>query len=294
MTISIGHEKKDCNIVTLTPFIICVCKEKVVIHEDKHFVSLSGDSAIPPTVSGNDTASTTCTTSIKVPRFMTIYYFVMLLYNTLFHFLPNSALAPKSRAEKGQAVYVRVFGDKTVFYHCVGGFVGYQNAFEYFTQDAIQNVIDFICGNSRSLYEDCHLNFIGESKSWITAQNRDKESNKTGFSLIGGHITGPGHGTVHLRRPWGQFSTQMDEGVAPQGWDSFWSNEDQSKTIYYAEYASWGLGANNTDRVPWDHKLKPKQIHSEENTTLMDPHGSFDCIFFILFHCYISFLFDTT
>ncbi|KAL4195880.1 hypothetical protein AMTRI_Chr04g180530 [Amborella trichopoda] len=47
----------------------------------------------------------------------------------------------------------------------------------------------------------------------------------------------------------------MDQLVIPQGWDGFWSEKDKSSTVYYAEYACWGPGANTTGRVPWSHKL---------------------------------------
>ncbi|XP_020528359.1 uncharacterized protein LOC105421304 isoform X1 [Amborella trichopoda] len=78
------------------------------------------------------------------------------------------------------------------------------------------------------------LNFIGKEKSWITVQYRQKGSGETGFSFVGGHITG--HGMVYLGRPWGELSTvvfsnaQIDQLVIPQGgWDGFWSAEDRSK-----------------------------------------------------------------
>ncbi|KAL4195879.1 hypothetical protein AMTRI_Chr04g180520 [Amborella trichopoda] len=275
MTITVGHDgSTDFNNITdaiasippnNTSRVVVEIRpgfyrEKVVIPMDRQFVTLSGDAANPPTISWNDTASTTGTTSKSAAVTVIGNYFIA----TYIQF-ENSAPTPKSGAEKGQAVAARVKGDKAAFYHCA--FVGYQDTLydqqglHYFSKCFIQGTLDFICGNGRSLYEDCHLNFIGESKSWITAQKRDKESNKTGFSFVGGHITGLGHGMVYLGRPWGRFSTvvfsstQMDQLVEPQGWDNFWSNEDRSKTIYYAEYASWGLGANDTGRVPWYHKL---------------------------------------
>lgn len=64
-----------------------------------------------------------------------------------------------------QAVAMNINGDRAVFYKC--RFLGSQDTLlddiglHYFYQCYIEGMIDFICGNARSLYQvHYHLNFL--------------------------------------------------------------------------------------------------------------------------------------
>jgi pectin methylesterase-like acyl-CoA thioesterase len=69
----------------------------------------------------------------------------------------NVAPSPSPGIVGGQAVALRIAGDRTAFYGC--GFYGAQDTLyddrgrHYFKECFIQGSIDFIFGNARSLYE---------------------------------------------------------------------------------------------------------------------------------------------
>jgi pectinesterase len=69
---------------------------------------------------------------------------------------------------------------------------------------------------------------------------------------------------VYLGRPWRAFSKtvfircELPKQIATTGWDN-WSNPENEKTVYYAEYKNKGEGADNTNRVSWSKQLTDKE-----------------------------------
>jgi pectin methylesterase-like acyl-CoA thioesterase len=72
-------------------------------------------------------------------------------------FEKNTAPSPPQGIVGGQAVALRIAGDRAAFYGC--GFYGAQDTLNddhgrhYFVECFIQGSIDFIFGSARSLYE---------------------------------------------------------------------------------------------------------------------------------------------
>lgn len=68
----------------------------------------------------------------------------------------NSAPMPDVRGSGGQAVAMRISGDKAAFHDC--HFIGYQDTLcddrgrHFFKDCYIQGTVDFIFGNGKSLY----------------------------------------------------------------------------------------------------------------------------------------------
>lgn len=128
----------------------------------------------------------------------------------------------------GQALAVRIHGDRAAFYNC--RFLGYQDtllddAGHHFFKDCfIEGTVDFIFGRGKSLYVNCIINVLGDDQmTVITAQNREKPTEDAGFSFVHCKVTGTGSGT-YLGRAWMPspktvFSyTEIGAHITPGGW----------------------------------------------------------------------------
>ncbi|KAL3648138.1 hypothetical protein CASFOL_009106 [Castilleja foliolosa] len=250
-----------------------VYREKVNIPRRMSFITLVGKGSDPPTITGNDTASTvrsgrdgnplstfqSATVAIDADYFMAI--------NVKFE---GGNTAPHVVGLLGgQAVALRISGTKAAFYNC--SFFGSQDTLydhkglHYFTHCFIQGSVDFIFGYGTSLYENCKLNSVSKKVASVTAQKRTNSSISSGFSFKNCSITGSG--PIYLGRAWGDYSrvvfsyTFMDKIVISQGW-SDWGKINRDQRVYYGEYKCNGAGANLTGRVRWarvltDDEAKP-------------------------------------
>ncbi|KAL1542627.1 pectinesterase [Salvia divinorum] len=212
-----------------------VYREKVNIPKTMRFVTLVGNASDPPTITGNDTAST------------------------------NSA--PHVVGRRGeQAAALRISGTKAAFYSC--SFYGSQDTLydhkglHYFNNCLIQGSVDFIFGYGTSLYENCYLNSVTKKVASVTAQKRSDSSIASGFSFKNCTVTGSG--SIYLGRAWGDYSrvvfsyTFLDKIVLPQGW-SDWGKTSRDRKVYYGEYKCSGGGANVTGRVTWARVLTDEE-----------------------------------
>lgn len=173
----------------------------------------------------------------------------------------------------GQALAISVLSDKAVFKHC--RFTGYQDTLfanwgrQYFVDSFISGAVDYIFGNATAVFERDEIHSI--APGYITAQSRLHADEKTGYVVRNSRITTEnleGHG-VSLGRPWRPYSrvvyigTEMDGGVAPQGFQ-IWRKGDDPSTMFYAEFNSRGPGATTQARAPFVKQLTPKQAKAFE------------------------------
>ncbi|KAL9239416.1 hypothetical protein vseg_013742 [Gypsophila vaccaria] len=247
-----------------------VYREKINIPKTKGFISFVGDVKAPPTITGNDTASSVphaaghSSSSFNTFQTATVAinsdYFVAL--NIIFE---NTA--PHEVGKTGeQAVALRISGDKAAFYNC--SFLGSQDTLYdhkglHFYRDCfIQGSVDFIFGYARSFYQNCTLNSISKKVASVTAQKRTVTTMSSGFSFMNCNVTGSGH--VYLGRAWGDYSrvvfsfTFLDQLVLPQAW-SIWGKPTRNSTVYYGEYRCSGPGSNMSGRVPWARALTDEE-----------------------------------
>ncbi|KAL3515159.1 hypothetical protein ACH5RR_022061 [Cinchona calisaya] len=224
-----------------------IYREKIVVPADKPFITMSGTEASNTTITWNDTGEIydSPTMAILASDFVGRY---LTIQNTF--------------GKSGKAVALRVSGDKAAFYGCM--IVSYQDTLlddagrHYYSNCYIEGGVDFICGNAASLFEMCHLHSTAENEGAITAQQRSSPLENTGFTFLGGKITG--NGSTVLGRPWGPYSrvvfalTYMSSVILPQGWDD-WGDPSKQSTAYYGEYKCYGPGANRSNRVKWSHSL---------------------------------------
>ncbi len=165
----------------------------------------------------------------------------------------------------GQALAIRVDGDRVVFRHC--RFLGWQDTVflnrgrQYFEDCYIAGHVDFIFGAATAWFERCHIHCL--RSGYISAAST-YDYQPFGFVFSHCKITGEPEAKTYLGRPWRDFSnanymnTEMSDVVRPEGWQN-WNLPEREKTARYSEFNSSGPGSNSKARVPWSHQLTKAQ-----------------------------------
>lgn len=169
----------------------------------------------------------------------------------------------------GQAVAVRIDGDRVIFNNC--RFLGFQDTLyphgeksrQYYKNCYIEGTVDFIFGWSTAVFEDCEI-FCKKGGGYITAASTPEDA-PYGFVFLNCRITGDAPAnSFYLGRPWRPhaktvfLNTTMGNQIKPEGWHN-WNKPEAEKTTYYGEYRSTGPGAQPSARVEWSHQLKESE-----------------------------------
>lgn len=162
----------------------------------------------------------------------------------------------------GQALAIRVDGDRVVFRNC--RFLGWQDTIllnrgrQYFEDCYIEGHVDFIFGAATAFFDRCHIHCLKDG--YITAASTP-DNQPFGFVFSHCKITGASPEVkTYLGRPWRAFSdvmylnTEMSAVVRAVGWHN-WNFPEREKTSRYAEFNSTGPGANPRERVAWSRQL---------------------------------------
>ncbi|MCX2680003.1 pectinesterase family protein [Galbibacter sp. EGI 63066] len=166
----------------------------------------------------------------------------------------------------GQAVAVRIDGDKVVFENC--RFLGNQDTLylhgkqsrQYYKDCYIEGTVDFIFGWSTGFFENCVIHC--KNKGYITAASTTKET-EYGMVFKNCKITGEGKDTFYLGRPWRDYAKTVwidcyfEDHIKAEGWHN-WNKPKAEKTAFYAEYNSSGPGTSRK-RVKWAKQLTAEQ-----------------------------------
>jgi pectinesterase len=163
-----------------------------------------------------------------------------------------------SAGNKGQALALRVDGDRVTFRNC--RFLGWQDTIlanrgrQYFGHCEITGAVDFIFGGATAYFDDCHIRVAGNG--YITAPSTPIDQ-AYGLVFLNCQISGNAKTVqTYLGRPWRPYGssvfigTFMTEVIRPTGWNN-WSKPEREKTARFAEFASTGPGANTASRVAW-------------------------------------------
>ena len=182
----------------------------------------------------------------------------------------------------GQAVAVRVDGDKVKFVNC--RFLGFQDTLyphgeksrQYYKNCYVEGTIDFIFGWSTAVFDSCRI--FCKSGGCITAAST-LEMTPYGFIFRNCKITGDApDGSFYLGRPWRPFAKVvymnccLDAVIHPDGWSN-WENTRNERTAYYAEYNNTGSGFQPERRVPWSHQLTSEE---SKNYTIQNIFGDWN------------------
>ncbi len=242
-----------------------VYKEKLVLAASKTNVSLIGEDAKTTVVTHDDFAQKKNKFGEEMGTTGSSSFFVFGE-----GFYAKNITFENSAGPVGQAVAVRVDGDKVVFEQC--RFLGFQDTLyphgdrsrQYYKDCYIEGTVDFIFGWSTAVFENCEI-FSKKGGGYVTAASTE-EAAKHGFVFIDCKLTSDGDpASVYLGRPWRDYAqtvfinTEMGAHIKPEGWHN-WSKPNAEKTSFYAEYGSKGPGATNSKRVTWSHQLTQEEV----------------------------------
>jgi len=183
----------------------------------------------------------------------------------------------------GQALAIRVDGDRAVFRNC--RFLGWQDTIlldrnrQYFENCYICGHVDFIFGAGTAWFEKCHINCLRDG--YVTAASTPVDQ-PYGFVFSHCKITGETPAVkTFLGRPWRIYAstiylnTAMSGVVRPQGWFD-WKKTEAHATAHYAEYNSTGEGANPGGRPDWTRQLKKSEADKITVATVLGGTDGWD------------------
>jgi pectinesterase len=232
-----------------------VYKEKLLLPSSKTNVTLVGTSAHEVTITNDDYASKLNRFGEEMGTTGSSGFYVFGDDFTARDITFENASGPV-----GQAVAVRVNGDRIVFEGC--RFLGFQDTLyphgtgsrQFYKDCFIEGTVDFIFGWSTVWFEACVI--APKSAGYITAASTEALT-PHGFVFSNCRIEGQApKRTVYLGRPWRDHAQTvflncfMDESIKPEGWHN-WNKANAEKKAFYAEYGSCGPGAADTERVSW-------------------------------------------
>lgn len=198
--------------------------------------------------------------------------------------------------DHGQALALRVDGDRAVFNNC--RLLGWQdtlmlsNGRQYFTNCYIEGRVDFIYGSATAVFDHCIIH--SKNGGYVTAANTP-ENKPLGFVFLDCKLTGdpaPWSGSTnpvtatstkipmaYLGRPWRPFASvafvrcELGDHIRPEGWNN-WRNPTNELTARFAEYQSTGPGASPDSRVSWSRQLsEPVAAAMTVQNILSHPDG---------------------
>lgn len=235
-------------------------KEKLILATSKINVRLVGEDVTHTIVTYDDYASKKNRFSEEIGTTGSSSFFVFAD-----DFYAENITFENSAGAVGQAVAVRIAGDRVMFQHC--RFLGNQDTLypfgeksrQYYRDCYIEGTVDFIFGWSTAVFDHCTI-FCKKPSGYVTAAST-LEGTAYGFVFLDCKITGEApEGSFYLGRPWRPWAKTvfircyLDKHIKKEGWHN-WNKVDAEKTAYYGEYASSGPGAGSSGRVPWAHML---------------------------------------
>ncbi|CAN6217759.1 unnamed protein product [Urochloa humidicola] len=172
--------------------------------------------------------------------------------------------------EKHQAVALLVQSDRSIFLNCrMDAFQDTLYAHskaQFYRNCVISGTVDFIFGDAAAVFQNCILVLrrpLDNQQNIVTAQGRADAREATGFVLQKCEFQAETALSAakppirnYLGRPWRECSrTLIMESEIPDFIDKAgympWQGDFGLKTLWYAEYANTGPGANMAGRVTW-------------------------------------------
>ena len=237
-----------------------VYKELIYLQREKRFFKLVGDNATNTVLSFNLYAGITNAEGKPIGTFKTPSTTI-----DADDFTAENVTFENAAGPVGQALAIRVDGDRAAFRHC--RFLGWQDTIllnrgrQYFENCHIAGHVDFIFGAATAWFEKCKINCL--TSGYITAASTPVDV-PFGFVFSNCKITGEPGTKTFLGRPWRVYAStiylncEMSEVVRPEGWND-WKKTEAHTTIRYAEFNSTGAGASPTNRPDWTRQLKESE-----------------------------------
>jgi pectinesterase len=237
-----------------------IYKELIYIQHEKRFFRLVGEDATRTVLTFDLNANIIGRDNKPITTFRTPSTVI-----DADDFLAENITFENGAGPVGQALAIRVDGDRAVFRNC--RFLGWQDTLflnrgrQYFEECYIEGHVDFIFGAATAFFEHCHIHCL---RTGYIAAASTYDYHPYGFVFSNCKITGEPEAKTYLGRPWRDFAntiylnTEMSDVVRPEGWQN-WNLPEREKTARYAEFNSKGSGANPKARVAWSKQLTSAQ-----------------------------------
>lgn len=241
-----------------------IYKEKLRLDSTKNFVTLTGEDEFNTILTYDDHAGMRNATGDSITTYSSPS---CAIFANDFH-AAHLTFANTAGISAGQAVALRVSGDRAVFVHC--RMLGFQDTLlagtfpcrQYYRDCFIEGSTDFIFGYAAALFYKCIIN--NKNNSYITAA-ATVQTQPIGYVFKDCTVTADsGITKVFLGRPWRPWSSvtwincRLGAHILPEGWDN-WRKASNEQTARYAEYKSSGPGAAPAQRVRWSRQLTKKE-----------------------------------
>jgi pectinesterase len=238
-------------------------RELIYVQREKRFVTLVGEDPARTVLTYNLNANMTGVDGKPIGTFRTPSTVI-----DADDFTAENITFENSAGPVGQALALRVDGDRVVFRNC--RFLGWQDTIflnrgrQYFEDSFIAGHVDFIFGGATAFFARCHLHCW--RNGYITAASTP-ERERYGFVFAHGRITGQSPDVkTYLGRPWRDFAqvsfvnVEMSDVVRPEGWHN-WDRPEREKTARFSEVGTTGRGASPR-RVRWAKALSADEAKS--------------------------------
>jgi len=238
-------------------------RELIYVQREKHFVTLVGEDPARTVLTYNLNANMIGVDGKPIGTFRTPSTVI-----DADDFTAENLTFENSAGPVGQALALRVDGDRVVFRNC--RFLGWQDTIflnrgrQYFEDSFITGHVDFIFGGATAFFERCHLHC--RRNGYITAASTPA-GERYGFVFAHGRITGESPDVkAYLGRPWRDFAqasfieVEMSEVVRPEGWHN-WDRPEREKTARFSEFGTTGPGASGR-RAAWAKRLSADEAKS--------------------------------
>ncbi|KAK4777898.1 hypothetical protein SAY87_018085 [Trapa incisa] len=235
-----------------------IYREKVHVPKSKPYISFIGNKSrtSETVITWNDKASTRDNTGRELGTYRSASVTVESNYFCSTGITFQNTVVAVPGAQGVQAMALRISGDRAMLYRI--RVIGSQDTLlddrgtHYFYKCHVQGSIDFICGQSRSLYDRCVLQSTATGAGAVAAHRRSSPDENTGFSFVRCTVTGTG--SIFLGRAWGNYSLTVysycyfHNIITPAGWRD-WNLPYRQKTAVFEEYHCQGGGADTKGRV---------------------------------------------
>ncbi|HLX94413.1 MAG TPA: pectinesterase family protein [Verrucomicrobiae bacterium] len=241
-----------------------IYKELIYLQREKHFVRLVGEDPEKTVLTYDLHANLPGPDGKPISTFRTPSTVV-----DADDFVAENLTFQNSAGPQGQALAVRLDGDRAIFRNC--RFLGWQDTIlanrgrQYYTNCYVAGAVDFIFGGATEFYDHCEIHCLG--KGYITAASTPAD-HPFGYVFSHCRITGENPDVnTYLGRPWRAYAsvtflnTEMSGAVRPAGWDN-WRDPAREKTARYAEFNSTGPGADPSARAKWASQLTLPQAEA--------------------------------
>ncbi|RXH36632.1 pectin esterase [Bradyrhizobium nanningense] len=174
---------------------------------------------------------------------------------------PSQAVALSLTGDKDVVTRVRLLGAQDTLF--AGKGPNGRMSRQYFSNCYIEGHVDFVFGNAKAWFRQCELHGIANQAVVFTAQSKAAPDEDSGYVFDHCSLSAdPAARDIALGRPWRPYatvvflSTKMYAQVIAEGWREWAPGKTNSlSTSYFAEYRSFGPGANPSGREPHSHQL---------------------------------------